>query len=39
VDVTHLGVSGYLFEEPEIFESSLPGCNAVLGAASQREES
>ena len=34
VSVTRLGVVGYLFEEPEVFESTLPGCTAVLGAAS-----
>jgi len=34
VALTRLGVVGYLFEEPEVFESSLPGCAAVLGAVS-----
>jgi hypothetical protein len=35
VEVTGLGVVGYLFEEPEVFESAMPGCDAVtLGSTS-----
>jgi hypothetical protein len=34
-DVSRLGVIGYLFEEPEVFESSLPGCRFItLGSTS-----
>jgi hypothetical protein len=29
VDITQLGVIGYVFEEPEVFESGLPRCDAV----------
>jgi hypothetical protein len=35
VDITRLGLVGYLFEEAEVFESSLPGCSLMtLGPTS-----